>query len=133
MESLLLNKWEGLFIDFLNMTEFILEKRVDEEDNDCYGLVDLQKVNLGDIESDFFYSAGDILDRMWIYEKDYVVRDLEDCAKDINIDLKYDFWEDLLKYRNLMPDNQVDFDLVDMFCNHFEDVDIDKVYNYIVG
>lgn len=124
-----LNKWEELFLQFLDMTEFYIIRRIDEDDVECYGLQDGQKANLGDIESDFFYSAADILDRMEIYEYDYIIRDLEECAKWDNIDLQYSTWEDLLKYEEQMPNNSGDFMFIDMICNHFEDIDIDKVYN----
>ena len=131
MTNIKLNNWEEMFLDFLEMTEFYLRKKVDEDDVDCYGLEDGQHANLGDIESDFFYSASDILDRMEIYEYDYIIRDLEECAHADNIKLNYGQWTDLLQYRSLLPDNQYDFELIDMICNHPDEIDINKVYNYI--
>ncbi len=126
-----LNKWEKLFIEFLDMTEFYLCRRIDEDGIECYGLEDGQKANLGDIESDFFYSASNILERMETYKYDYIIRDLEECARWDNINLQYATWQDLLKYRNNMPDNQGNFEFIDMICNHPKDIDIDKVYNYL--
>lgn len=131
MNSPQLNKWEELFLDFLDMTEFYLQRRVDNNEMDCYGLVDGQKANIGDIESDFFYSATDILDRMETYEYDYIIHDLEECAQWENIKLQYTSWADLLKYKDKMPNNQGNFAFIDMICNHSQDIDIKKVYNYI--
>ena len=131
MNSPQLNKWEELFLDFLDMTEFYLQRRVDDNEMDCYGLVDGQKANIGDIESDFFYSAADVLDRMETYEYDYIICDLEECAQWENIKLQYTSWADLLKYKDKMPNNQGNFAFIDMICNHSQDIAIKKVYNYI--
>jgi len=128
MTNIKLNKWEDMFLDFLEMTEFYLHRKVDENDVYCYGLEDGQHANLGAIESESFYSASEILDRMEIYEYDYIIRDLQECADQ---QLEYNYWSDLLQYRLQMPDNQYDFELIDMICNHSEDIDINKVYNYI--
>ena len=128
MGTNILNKWEELFIDFLEMTEFYLRRKVDENDVDCYGLVDGQHANLCDIESEFFHSASEILSRMETYEYDYIICDLQECATQ---ELIYDQWIDLLKYRHIMPHNQYAFDLIDMICNHPQDININKVYNYL--
>ena len=128
MTNIKLNNWEEMFLDFLEMTEFYLRKKVDEDDVDCYGLEDGQLANLGDIESEFFYSASEILDRMETYEYDYIISDLQECA---NRELTYNQWSDLLEYRYQMPDNQYGFDLIDMICNHPQDIDINKVYNHL--
>ncbi len=123
-----LNKWEKLFLDFLEMTEFYPLRRVDENGVDCFGLENGQHANLGDIESDFFYSATDILDRLTVYEYDYIIRDLKDCA---DFELEHNEWTDLLKYRPQMPNNQYNFDLIEMICNHPQDIDINKVFCYL--
>lgn len=130
-KSISLNCWEELFLEFLDMTEFYLRKRIDEKDNECFSLVDGQRADLGDIESEKFYSASEILDRMEIYEDDYIIKDLEECAQSENIELQYNMWSDLLKYRGLMENNEGDFDLIDMICNHADEIDINKVYNYL--
>ena len=133
METVVLNKWEKLFLEFLDMTEFFLHKRIDEDNKECYGLQDRQKANLGDIESEFFYSADEILDRMQVYEYDYIIDDLHECACECNLTLEYDTWDDLLKYRSLMPQNEGDFEFIDMICNHSNDININRVYNYLTA
>lgn len=128
-----LNYWEELFLEFLDMTEFYLRQRVDENDELCYGLEDGQHANLADIESEFFYSAASILDRMETYEYDYIVRDLEECAHAERISLQYQTWSDWLQYKEIMPKNQGNFAYIDMICNHSLDIDIDKVYKHITA
>ncbi len=130
MKRIALNRWEKMFLDFLDMTEFYLYKEFDENGEMYYRLKDGQYANLGDIQSDRFYSAASILDRMEIYEYDYIIEDLQECA---DFELKFDKWSDLLKYREQMPDNQYNFELIDMICNHAEDINIDKVYNHLAA
>ena len=130
MKIITLNRWEELFLDFIDMTEFYLYKEIDDNEEVYYRLEDGQYANLGDIQSDRFYSAASILDRMGIYEYDYIIEDLHECA---DFELKYDKWSDLLKYREQMPDNHFNFELIDMICNHAEDIDIDKVYNHLAA
>lgn len=121
-----MNKWELLFIEFLNLTEFYLVKN----ENGTYSVRDCQGANLGDIESAEFDNAQDILDRMNIYFNDYIITDLTDeCVN--NVSLEYDKYEDLLKYRNDYPQYSYHFDMIDMYCNHPKDIDIDKVWDYI--
>lgn len=126
-----LNKWEKLFIEFLNMTEFSLQRRVDFDDVDCYGVEDYQHANLGGIEQDFFYSAADVLDRMEVYEHDYIINDLEECLLENNVSCEYNEWFELLQYRPLLPNNQADFDFIEMICYHPQDIDINHIYSYL--
>ena len=56
------NKYEKLFDDFLDLTEFTLVKYPDG-----FGLKDRQGGNLGDIESDRFMNASQIADGMERY------------------------------------------------------------------
>ena len=126
-----LNKWEVIFADFLDMIEFKLIKDKDEEGKDCYHLIDLQGADLGNISEEEYYSADEIIDRMEIYEEDYIINDIAELLNDNKI--KYDeddfgYWPRLFKYRDKLPDYDYDFELLDMICNHGEDIDIDKVY-----
>lgn len=129
--KLQLNKWEKLFIEFLDMTEFSLHKRIDADDVVCYGVVDLQHANLAGIEQDFFYSANDILERMDVYENDYIVNDILECMKEKNVLCEYSQWSDLLKYRSKLSYNQLDFDLLEMICYHSQDINIANIYSYL--
>ena len=117
------NKWEKLFDEFLDLTEFTLIKHQND-----WSLIDNQGGNIGDIEGDRFKSAATILDRMEIYIDDYIVSPLVDefVDKDLDIEPPMDDWEDLLRYRNQLPENQWDFDVLDMICNHFEEINLEN-------
>ena len=86
------NKYEKLFDEFLELTEFRLVRHQNDYDeySDEYGhwsLIDCQGANLGDIENDRFKSATQILDRMDIYIHDYIVEDIEACLDEAGYDL----------------------------------------------
>ena len=76
------NRWESLFEDFLDVTEFKLIKHTDG-----WGLYDRQGGNLGDIEDDRFDNASDIIDRMDVYIVDYFYHDLEDELEAYKVDM----------------------------------------------
>ena len=67
------NRWEELFEGWLDLTDFTLIKY-----KDGWGLYDKQCGNFGDIESDRFENATQIIDRMEIYIDDYIFEDLEE-------------------------------------------------------
>lgn len=122
------NKWEKLFDEWLELTEFSLIKHTKEG---AWSIYDGQGANLGDIESDRFDSAMQILDRMDIYINDYIFEDLEECwdAENNRAEFPYGFpsnAEDWLKYRDLMPNNQYEMDLCDMIANHFEEINLEN-------
>jgi hypothetical protein len=127
------NKWEKLFDEFLDLTEFTLVKHQNDWNRatDEYGhwsLVDNQGGNIGNIEGDRFTSVAQILDRMEIYIDDYIVSPLIDefVDKDVDIEPPMDDWADLLRYYNSLPDSKWDFDVLDMICNHFEEINLEN-------
>lgn len=127
------NYWERIFDEWLDLTEFTLVKYKSndyEYDPARWGLVDKQGGDLGDIESDRFVSAMQILDRMDIYVEDYIIDPIEEVAdtEDINISGWDNYgWDDLLSYRDEFPeDYQWDFDVLDMMCNHFEEINLEN-------
>ncbi len=127
------NKWEKLFDEFLDLTEFTLIKHKlndYEYDPARWGLIDNQGANLGDIQSDRFVDAADILERMDTYIHDYVITDIEELAEENNIDISdWDGWgwDYLLSYRDKFPqDCQYEFDLLEMICYHFEEIDLEN-------
>lgn len=127
-----LNKWEELFASFLDLIEFKLKKGKDSESKDCYHLIDLTGANLRDIRSEEFYSASEILDRVEIYEEDYIIDDLKHILDNRKIPYDkndFDYWPNLLKYRDDLPGCDNFFDFIDMMCDHFDDIDINKVYD----
>ena len=72
----ILNEHETTFSEMLGIMEFELNKY-----HDGYGLVDCQGGNLGNIESDRFVTASDIIDRLDHYINDYYFNDLEEESK----------------------------------------------------
>lgn len=130
------NKWESLFEDFLDDTDFKLIKHTDG-----WGLYDRQCGNLGDIEGDRFESASDIIDRMDAYIVDYFYHDLEDelWAYNVNMDGREipegaQDWIDLRKDEEFCNKNQeyienhaFEFNVLDMIANHINEINLENV------
>ena len=130
------NRWESLFEDFLDVTEFKLIKYTDG-----WGLYDRQGGNLGDIEDDRFESASDILDRMDAYIVDYFYYDLEDEleAYDVNMEGREipegaQDWIDLRKDEEFCNNNQgyvnnhaFEFNVLDMIVSHTDEIDLENI------
>lgn len=110
--------YDELFAEFLDITEFSLQKGKDEDGEDCYYLIDQLGANLGGIESDEFYSAMEIADRMDTYIRDYFLNDEEYG--------EYTSLDDLLDNG---PKDIPGRPVVDMLANHIDEVDIDRVYD----
>lgn len=142
-----LNKWEGLFESFLDLTEFSLEYHKDTKD---WGLYDRQGGNLGDIQSDRFKNAGEIFDRMTVYIDDYFYRDLEEEIDAYKVKLPSDeilakkygneinwggtaYWlavrAELGSGNKFVVDHVFEFDVLDMIANHFEEINLHNVYH----
>lgn len=142
------NKWEQLFEQWLDLTEFSLIKHknpklvlqyrdydgnpVEEVHEGIWSICDRQGANLGDINQDRFDDAGQILDRMEVYIIDYIFDDLENCWDEENDeDYPYGYpqsTEEWLKLRDRMPNNQFEMDLCDMIANHFDEINLENVY-----
>ena len=128
------NKWEKLFDKFLDLTEFKLIKHQNKYNQytDEYGhwsLIDLQEANLGNIQDDRFKSAQEILERMTIYINDYIIADIEECLEEKNLypENGYVDWKDMLNHaKDLLPENKFEFDLLNMICNHFEEIKLEN-------
>ena len=124
------NTYEKLFDEFLDLTEFsLLKHRTESDDADVgaglFSLEDRQGANLGDIESERFETAAQILDRMDVYIQDYLITDIEDALDEESIAIDCD-WEEYGKYRDLIPDYGFDFDLLDMIVNHFNEINLNN-------
>ena len=126
------NKYEKLFDEFLDCTEFILVRHQNDYNKytDEYGhwsLIDSQGANLGDIESDRFENARDILDRMDIYIYNYIIEDLEDCLDEAGYDYYTVNYQGLIEYcRDKLPENQWELNVLDMICNHFDEINLEN-------
>ena len=126
------NKYEKLFDEFLELTEFKLVRHQNDynEYTDEYGhwnLIDNQGANLGNIEGDRFKSAVEILDRMDIYIYDYIVEDIQDCLDEAGYDYYTGNYQGLIEYcRDKLSENKWDLDVLDMICNHFDEINLEN-------
>lgn len=118
------NQWEILFDQFLNTIEFRLVKYPDG-----WGLIDKQGANLGSIESDRFYDAATVIDRLDIYTEDYFVDDIQE-----NMEKRVDDWSELVsEARTTMTPEELehyrfDLDVLDMICCHPYEINLENCY-----
>jgi hypothetical protein len=131
------NRWESLFEDFLEVTEFTLIKHTDG-----WGVYDRQGGNLGNIEGDRFEDAQDIFDRMDVYIIDYLYHDLEEELEAYEVNMKgreipesAQDWLDLRKDEEFCNKNQeyidnhaFEFNVLDMIANHTNEINLENVY-----
>lgn len=139
------NRWESLFEDFLEVTEFTLikYKTTDEEyDPWRWGVYDRQGANLGNIQSDRFTCAEDIFDRMDVYIIDYFYHDLDEELEAYEVDMEgREFPEDAQDWLDLRDDMEFcnknqeyinnhafEFDVLDMIVNHVDEINLENVY-----
>ena len=119
------NKWEKIFDDYLKTIDFRLLK----DKKGKFHLQDSQGANLGNIESDSFDNADEIIDRLGVYHEDYIISDIEELLDEYDIEHE-SVWDgtygDLLKFRDKLPDYQFDFDVLDMIVNHGKDIDLEN-------
>ncbi len=117
-----------VFKEMLNVMDFQLEKY-----DDGFGLIDLQGANWGDIESDRFRTAAEIIERITIYLDGYYYDDLTDIASRYfeNETLPYTA-EEWTKFMNDHESFKVDymheFKVMDLIANHTNEVDLNEVY-----
>lgn len=130
------NRWESLFEDFLEVTEFKLIKHTDG-----WGLYDRQGGNLGNIEGDRFERASDIIDRMDVYIIDYFYHDLEDELEAYDVDMEGREipegacdWLDLRRDVEFCNKNQeyfdnhaFEFNVLDMIINHINEINLENI------
>lgn len=119
---------------FFNMLEVIDFELVKHEDG--YGLVDKQGGNFGDIESDRYTNASQIIDRLDIYLNDFYFDDLEEAAEsEYGITFKYqpvpssaEEWITLMdKHEEFKKAYRHEYDVMDLIAFHAQDVDLEKV------
>lgn len=119
--------YNKIFRDWLDLTEYELVKY-----EDGYGLHDLQGGSIIDHEK--FENASQILDRMDHHIEDYLVEPIycnicpdDEAYPDGCWDL---FVETAKKYSGEFGYHDCDYDIemLDMICNHSEEVNIDEVY-----
>lgn len=129
------NKWEKLFDQYLNEIgfELIRHENCYDKYSEGYGhwsLLDKQGSPLGDIESERFENAAAIIDRTEIYAEDSIVNYLVEQINYVKPDTVKcrgtGEWSSLLKYRDLVPDDSTEMDMLDMICNHYEEIDLNN-------
>lgn len=120
------NKYEHLFDEFLDVTEFRLVKNEDKK----WSLIDLQGANLGNIESERFESADDIFDRMENYIADYFLHDIDELLQEKGVEVTWDenYEEYIENGKPLLPEHGFDFDILDMICYHAEEIDLSNCF-----
>ena len=76
---------------------------------------------------DRFKNAEQIFNRMDCYIEDYICEPLEKelNEKCVNTEEFYAL-EDFLLFRKKLPNNQWDLDVLDMICNHFEEINLEN-------
>ena len=119
-------KLNNINTEFMELTEFGLVKN----NNGSWSVKDYQYANLGDIESDEFYSAMQIFDRMDTYIQDYFLRDIDELLDEKNIEIDWDFTCEayLENAKDLLPAAAWDFEVLDMICNHFDEIDLNNCF-----
>lgn len=118
------NKWEEMFDQFLDLIELKLVKTK----NGYFHLESYTNTNWGNIETEEFDNAGCILDSVSNYVDDYIVNSIIEHAEELDIPICYnDTNLYILEYRNKFPDeNQWDFDIIDMICNHTQEINLEN-------
>ena len=140
-----MNKWTEVFSAMLASLEFVLDK-----DNGGFCLIDLQGGNLGDIESDRFETAEEIIDRMDVYVNDCYLDDLEEEYDEMleNAGITPsgarkrndpEGWSDFAKFVSRSPSTSLvnghlfienhkhEFDVMEMIAHHLAEVDLDDI------
>ena len=120
------NKYEHLFDEFLDVTEFSLVKN----EGNQWSLIDLQGANLGDIESERFGNADDIFGRMENYIVDYFLHDIDELLQEKGVEVTWDesYEEYIENAKPLLPEHWFDFDILDMIRYHAEEIDLNNCF-----
>lgn len=124
-----MNNYTQMFVELLDLMELTLEK-----DDDGYVVFDNQ---VGSYRHDkaVYSNASHIFDDTEAFINDYIVRALEDTEKDL-IGTEYDY-RDLQDYVNYLKNTEVyreakwDVDVLDMICNHSDEINLNEAYNQI--
>lgn len=91
--------------EFLSEFDFGVYKVRDKSGKVFYKLEDFQSANLGNIEDEKFYSIDDIVDRLDIYYRDYLLEDIEfqldELAQTVGDESIETKWYDLKSYKDM--------------------------------
>ena len=122
-------KPNSIFKEMIETMDFSLDKY-----DDGYGLIDQTGANFGDIQSDRFKTAAEIIERLEIYLNDYYYNDLCEQANEyFGIESFPNTYEDWLKfmdtYLSFKKDHMYEYEVMDMIVNHIDEVNLNEVLN----
>ena len=88
-----------IFKELMDLYEFRVHIDTNEDGEEILKLEDLQRGNIGNIESEEFADYYEILERMEAYHNDYIIRAIDECldyyCKDET--REWSTWEDLME------------------------------------
>ena len=128
-----------VFREFLDLIEMELVRY-----EDGFGVIDLQGANLGDIESDRFQNASELIDRLNLYINDYYITDLEeeyteyfDTPDGVSPYHTAEDWCEMFKLiafkgsaaEKFISEHLHEFQVLDMILNHADEVSLDDVFS----
>ena len=120
-----------IFSAMLETMEFSLDKHYCRETNSVsYSLYDLQGANLGDVQSEEFCNATEIIDRLDTYLGDYYFNDLEDeCNDPATSDFTADDWVQYLDaHDDLKASYLHEYDVMKMISSYSDKVNVDIAF-----
>ena len=126
-------RFTRIFADMLNVIDFELY-----QDEDGYALSDKQGGNFGDIESDRFTTAEQIIDRLDVYLNDYYFDDLTEAAEnypyfaDRDIPDTAEGWNVLrlfatIELKPFIAEYSHEFDVMELVVNGYKYVDLCRI------
>lgn len=138
-----MKKWTEVFKGMLDLMDMQLVMY-----DVGYGLIDLQGENLGDIESDLFTTAEDIISRLDVYVNDYYLTDLDEeydnamenvglipeCVRKRSTPEEWCEFEEFARRstglgnaRLFVENHQHQFEVMDLIANHLDEVDLQEI------
>lgn len=131
----MLNDWEKVFIDYLDLTEFELTK-----DGDDFRLVDKQGGNFFNDEDDIFSTATEIFDRMDIIISDYYINSFEEIfdsceeLQDEEMPFSCEEWLNYISnHSNIFCDYEDDIKVLEMIVYHSDEINLNNVYEWLTA
>lgn len=121
--------YNQVFEEMLNVMDFDLDKY-----EDGFGLVDRQGANLGDIESDRFDSAEQVIDRLDTYLDDAYLGDLDEAWEAEGFEGERpqtaEEWVSFMnEHRDFKEEFRHEYDVMNMIAYRCGDIDLNKVFD----
>ena len=62
-----------------------------------------------------------------VYIHDYIIEDIQECLDEAGYDYYTGNYQGLIEYcRGKLPKNKWDLDVLDMICNHFDEINLEN-------